>query len=72
MQPQRNNDFSRLSNAVHKLINNDIPHLTKRLDSLDQRLVKIDTHLSWIIKIMMVIVTSGAALVVAIIAGYVP
>ena len=67
---RRNSEFSQLASAVHKLTTNDLPHMTKRLDSLDHRLVRIDTHLSWIIKIMMLILASGGAVVVGLVMDY--
>ena len=46
------NALRQLNLAVAKIINNDLPHMTARLNHMDVQLAKIEANVGWCMKLL--------------------
>ena len=46
------NELRQLNLAVAKIINNDLPHMTARLNHMDVQLAKIEANVGWCMKLL--------------------
>ena len=46
------NELRQLNLAVAKIINNDLPHMTARLNHMDVQLAKIEQNVAWCMKLL--------------------
>ena len=46
------NELRQLNIAVAKIINNDLPHMTARLNHMDVQLAKIEQNVAWCMKLL--------------------
>ena len=46
------NELRQLNLAVAKIINNDLPHMTARLNHMEVQLAKIEANVGWCMKLL--------------------
>ena len=46
------NELRQLNLAIAKIINNDLPHMTARLNHMDVQLAKIEANVGWCMKLL--------------------
>ena len=48
----RDPEIRQLNLAVAKMINNDLPHMTARLNHMDVKLAKIEQNVAWCMRLL--------------------
>ena len=59
-------NMGRLEMAVAKIANNDLPHLQAQINHMDNRLIKIETNVSWCVKLLIGFAIVGATILLGI------
>ena len=59
-------DIDRIANSLARIANNDLPHIQNRLNAMDLRMEKMEVNLAWSIRLMIILVTGGVALVLGV------
>ena len=60
------NELRQLNLAVAKIINNDLPHMTARLNHMDVQLAKIEANVGWCMKLLIGFAIVAATLLLGI------
>ena len=60
------NELRQLNLAVAKIINNDLPHMTARLNHMDVQLAKIEQNVAWCMKLLIGFAIVAATLLLGI------
>ena len=60
------NELRQLNLAVSKIINNDLPHMTARLNYMDIKLTKIEANVGWCMKLLIGFAIVGATILLGI------
>tara|TARA_Y100001951_G_C11192327_1_gene212282 strand:+ start:460 stop:669 length:210 start_codon:yes stop_codon:yes gene_type:complete len=56
-----------VATTLSHIASNDLPHIQSRLNHIDIRMEKMETNLSWSMRLMIVLATGGVSLVIGII-----
>ena len=57
---------TRLEMAIAKIANNDLPHLQAQVNHMDNRLTRIETNVSWCMKLLIGFALVGATILLGI------
>ena len=57
---------ARLEMAIAKIANNDLPHLQAQVNHMDNRLTRIETNVSWCMKLLIGFALVGATILLGI------
>ena len=57
---------TRLEMAIAKIANNDLPHLQAQVNHMDNRLTRIETNVSWCMKLLIGFAPVGATILLGI------
>ena len=60
------NELRQLNLAVAKIINNDLPHMTARLNYMDVKLAKIEANVGWCMKLLIGFAVVAATILLGI------
>ena len=60
------NELRQLNLAVAKIINNDLPHMTARLNYMDIKLAKIEANVGWCMKLLIGFAVVAATILLGI------
>jgi tetrahydromethanopterin S-methyltransferase subunit G len=59
--------IERIIQTLAKVVNNDLPHMQARLDYMDHKLTKIETNVSWCMKLLIGFALVGATILFGIV-----
>lgn len=66
MEERQNARNARLEMAIAKIANNDLPHLQAQVNHMDNRLTRIETNVSWCMKLLIGFALVGATILLGI------
>ena len=66
MEERQNARNARLEMAIAKIANNDVPHLQAQVNHMDNRLTRIETNVSWCMKLLIGFALVGATILLGI------
>ena len=66
MEERQNARNARLEMANAKIANNDLPHLQAQVNHMDNRLTRIETNVSWCMKLLIGFALVGATILLGI------
>ena len=62
----RDPDIDRIATSLARIASNDLPQIQNRLNRMDLRMEKMEVNLAWSIRLMIILVTGGVALVLGV------
>ena len=66
MEERQNARNARVEMAIAKIANNDLPHLQAQVNHMDNRLTRIETNVSWCMKLLIGFALVGATILLGI------
>ena len=66
MEERQNARNARVEMAIAMIANNDLPHLQAQVNHMDNRLTRIETNVSWCMKLLIGFALVGATILLGI------